>query len=79
VRLICMRFTRQSFTFVFFITAVCFAQIQFPDTPAGHQVAAWLQAFNSGNREKRHDFLQKNRRICRTGPRTWIRSWAFGS
>jgi D-alanyl-D-alanine carboxypeptidase len=60
VRLICMRFTRQCFTFVFFITAVCFAQTQFPDPPAGHQVAAWLHAFNSGDREKLHDFLQKN-------------------
>ena len=60
MRLILMRFPRQCFTFVFFITAVCFAQTQFPDTPAGHQVAAWLQAFDGGDREKLHDFLQKN-------------------
>ncbi len=36
------------------------AETQFPDTPAGHQATAWLQAFNSGDREKLHDFLQKN-------------------
>jgi D-alanyl-D-alanine carboxypeptidase len=60
VRLIGMRFIRQCFTVVFFITALCFAQTEFPDTPAGHQAAAWLQAFNSGDREKLHAFLQKN-------------------
>lgn len=36
------------------------AETQFPDTPAGHQATAWLQTFNSGDREKLHDFLQKN-------------------
>jgi D-alanyl-D-alanine carboxypeptidase len=54
-----MDFTRQ-FLAVVFIGAVSFAQTQFPDTPAGHQASAWLQAFNSDDREKLHDFLQKN-------------------
>lgn len=36
------------------------AQSQFPDTPAGHQSAAWLVAFNTGSREAYRDFLQKN-------------------
>jgi hypothetical protein len=31
-----------------------------PDTPAGHQGAAWLEAFNMGSRESYRDFLQKN-------------------
>jgi hypothetical protein len=40
--------------------ATCAAQMQFPDTPAGHQGAAWLVAFNTGNRETYRDFLQRN-------------------
>jgi len=36
------------------------AQSQFPDTPAAHQFAAWLEAFNSGDRARILDFLQKN-------------------
>ena len=35
-------------------------QRQFPDTPAAHQFAAWLEAFNSGDRAKLLEFLQKN-------------------
>src|SRR5436309_1854655 len=35
-------------------------QTQFPDTPAAHQFAAWLEAFNSGDRAKLLGFLQKN-------------------
>jgi D-alanyl-D-alanine carboxypeptidase len=42
------------------LAAVCAAEVQFPDSPAGHQATAWLQAFNSGDREQLHDFLQKN-------------------
>jgi hypothetical protein len=60
VRLICMRFRRQCFPFLFFVTISCLGQTQFPDTPAGHQATAWLQAVNSGDRKKLHDFLQKN-------------------
>ena len=59
-RLICRRFTLQCLAVVFMATMFCFAQTQFPDTPAGRQAEAWLQAFNSGDREKLHDFLQKN-------------------
>jgi CubicO group peptidase (beta-lactamase class C family) len=55
-----MRFTRQCVIVVFFVATFCFAQTQFPETPAGHQAAAWLQAFNSGDREKLHDFLNRN-------------------
>jgi D-alanyl-D-alanine carboxypeptidase len=36
------------------------AQTLFPDTPAGHQFAAWLAAFNSGDRATLLEFLQKN-------------------
>jgi len=35
-------------------------QTPFPDTPAAHQFAAWLEAFNSGDRTKLLEFLQKN-------------------
>src|SRR5438094_138744 len=35
-------------------------QTQFPDTPAAHRFAAWLEAFNSGDRAKLLGFLQKN-------------------
>src|SRR2546422_5923141 len=35
-------------------------QSQFPDTPAAHQFAAWLEAFNSGDRATLLEFLQKN-------------------
>jgi D-alanyl-D-alanine carboxypeptidase len=35
-------------------------QSQFPETPAAHQFAAWLEAFNSGDRAKLLEFLQKN-------------------
>jgi len=38
----------------------CVAQMQLPDTPAGRQTAAWLEVFNTGNRESYRDFLQKN-------------------
>jgi CubicO group peptidase (beta-lactamase class C family) len=43
-----------------FVTCTCSAQTQFPDTPAGRQAAAWLEAFNSGNLERLREFLQKN-------------------
>ncbi|MGA8621592.1 MAG: serine hydrolase domain-containing protein [Candidatus Sulfotelmatobacter sp.] len=39
---------------------ICRAQVQLPDTPAARQCAAWLQAFNRGDREAYRDFLQKN-------------------
>ena len=30
----------------------CMAQTSVPDTPAGHTLQAWLDAFNSGDRAK---------------------------
>jgi CubicO group peptidase (beta-lactamase class C family) len=60
VRPIFMRFARLSLVLLLFLGFVYAAEIQFPDTPAGHQTAAWLEAFNTGNRESYRDFLQKN-------------------
>ena len=60
MRLACKRFTRPCFILVLFKTMLGFAAAQFPDTPAGHQATAWLQAFNSGDREKLHNFLETN-------------------
>ena len=34
------------------------AQNQIPDTPAGHALQAWLDAFNSGDRARMDDFLK---------------------
>ena len=42
------------------VGVTCVAQMQLPDTPAGRQTAAWLEVFNTGNRETYRDFLQKN-------------------
>jgi D-alanyl-D-alanine carboxypeptidase len=36
------------------------ARVQLPDTPAAHQLSAWLAAFNSGDRATLLTFLQKN-------------------
>lgn len=36
------------------------AQVQMPDTPAARQCAAWLEAFNRGDREAFRQFLEKN-------------------
>src|SRR5580692_9808175 len=36
------------------------AQTQLPDTPAAHQCAAWLQAFNGSDREAFRAFVKKN-------------------
>jgi D-alanyl-D-alanine carboxypeptidase len=36
------------------------APAQFPDTPAAHQFAAWLDAFNDGDRTALSQFLDKN-------------------
>ncbi len=37
-----------------------FAQVQLPDTPAGRQTGAWLQAFDGGDRAAFLAFLEKN-------------------
>ena len=43
-----------------FIAPVCLAQTQFPDTPAGNQTKAWLDAFNAGDLERYREFYRKN-------------------
>jgi hypothetical protein len=43
-----------------FICPACNAQTQFPDTPAGIQAKAWLDALNAGEAEKYKEFLGKN-------------------
>ena len=48
------------FTFFAACLLAAAAQSQFPDTPAAHQFVAWLEAFNSGDRAKLLEFLQKN-------------------
>jgi len=40
--------------------ALCAAQTQFPDTPAGHQAATWLEVFNRGDHDAYQGFLEKN-------------------
>src|SRR5829696_4144595 len=42
------------------IAAPCNAQAQFPETPAGTQAKAWLDAFNAGDADKYKEFLRKN-------------------
>lgn len=43
-----------------FIAPACLAQTQFPDTPAGNQTKAWMEAFNAGDIEKYREFYRKN-------------------
>jgi len=38
----------------------CPAQTTLPDTPAGHQLSAWLEVFNRGDRDTFLAFVQKN-------------------
>lgn len=45
---------------LFCISLACVAQTQFPDTPAAHQCAAWLESFNRGDLNAHREFLQKN-------------------
>ncbi|MFZ0421098.1 MAG: serine hydrolase domain-containing protein [Candidatus Sulfotelmatobacter sp.] len=46
---------------VILLAAGCLpAQVQLPDTPAAHQLSAWLAAFNSGDKGTYLTFLQKN-------------------
>ena len=42
------------------VSLLCVAQSQFPNTPAGHQCAAWLESFNRGDANAHREFLQKN-------------------
>jgi CubicO group peptidase (beta-lactamase class C family) len=55
-----MRFNASFLLLLLILSTGCKAQTQFPDTPAGRQAAAWLEAFNSGDRERFKAFLQKN-------------------
>ena len=41
-------------------TFVAAAEPTLPDTPAAHQFAAWLDAFNSGNRDTLRAYFEKN-------------------
>jgi D-alanyl-D-alanine carboxypeptidase len=43
-----------------FSALICAAQTKFPNTPAGHQCAAWLESFNRGDMNAHREFLQKN-------------------
>lgn len=43
-----------------FLMGALAAQVELPDTPAAHQCAVWLDAFNRGDRDVYRDFLQKN-------------------
>jgi CubicO group peptidase (beta-lactamase class C family) len=42
------------------IALACTAQAQAPNTPAGHQLAGWLAAFNGGHRDRLRDWLATN-------------------
>jgi len=46
--------------FLSFLSIGCAAQVQLPQTPAGKQCAAWLEAFNRGDRESYRAFLEQN-------------------
>ena len=43
-----------------FSALICTAQTKFPNTPAGHQCASWLESFNRGDTNAHREFLQKN-------------------
>jgi len=51
---------RRALTLLLAVTFGITARAQFPDTPAAQQFAAWLAAFNSGDRTTLLAFLQKN-------------------
>jgi CubicO group peptidase (beta-lactamase class C family) len=48
------------FVAFFSIVPACAAQTQFPETPAGNQAKAWLDAFNAADAEKYKEFVRKN-------------------
>ena len=43
-----------------FIVPACGAQTEFPNTPAGNQAKAWLNAFNAGDADKYKEFVRNN-------------------
>ncbi|HVN19370.1 MAG TPA: serine hydrolase domain-containing protein [Dongiaceae bacterium] len=55
-----MRISKLSPALVLFVSSFCIAQIQIPNTPAGHQCGAWLESFNRGDTDAHREFLQKN-------------------
>jgi len=55
-----MRLSKFAPALLVFTSLICFAQTQFPNTPAGHQCAAWLESFNRGDSSAHREFLQKN-------------------
>jgi D-alanyl-D-alanine carboxypeptidase len=55
-----MRLSRIAPALVVSLGIVCFAQSQFPNTPAGRQCKAWLESFNRGDINAHREFLQKN-------------------
>jgi len=55
-----MRLPKLASSLLLAISVVCVAQTQFPNTPAGHQFAGWLESFNRGDANLHREFLQKN-------------------
>jgi hypothetical protein len=55
-----------------FIAPACLAQTRFPDTPAGNQTKAWMDAFNAGDIEKYREFY---RRISPLGWSVLLEQW----
>ncbi|MBZ5684426.1 MAG: beta-lactamase family protein [Acidobacteriia bacterium] len=55
-----MRFPKLASFLLLSISLICVAKTKFPDTPAGHQFAAWLESFNRGDTNLHREFLQKN-------------------
>ena len=54
------RTTRSLIAAILTFGASLFGQVRLSDTPAAHQISAWLAAFNSGDRATYLAFLQKN-------------------
>jgi len=48
---------RKLFAFIFIAAGTVLAQTNIPDTPAGHTLQAWLEAFNSGDRTKLEAYI----------------------
>jgi hypothetical protein len=49
----------KALSLLLFVSLCGAAQTQFPDTPAGRQFAAWMKAFNLGDREAYREFLKE--------------------
>ncbi len=54
------------------------AQVQIPDTPAGHQFSAWLTAFNSGDRAVMQQYFDQNMKFGRIDQDMAIRTQTGG-